>query len=88
MSKGTITIRIGSEIRTALEGLVERGTYRSVTEFAVEALLLKLDLEGVPVEEGFAPPDPVGAYFETPRGQAVLSRAIRRELAAMREAEE
>ena len=88
MPNDTITIRIGSEVKAALAGLVERGTYRSITEFTVEALLLKLDLEGVPVGEGFAPPDPIAAYFDTPRGQAVLRGAMRRELTARLQAEE
>lgn len=59
--------------------LVEEGAYRSITGFVVEAVLLKLDLEGIPVDVGALPPDPIAGYLESPRGRALLRKLIREE---------
>ena len=88
MSTDTITIRLPPEVKAAVVGLVMRGSYRSISEFVVEAVLLNLDLEGVPVVEALAPPDPIAAYFASPRGEEVLRNVIRRELTAMLRTEE
>lgn len=59
--------------------LVEEGAYRSITGFVVEAVLLKLDLEGIAVDVGALPPDPIAGYLESPRGRALLRKLIREE---------
>jgi len=88
MSADTLTIRLSPEVKAAVVGLVERGVYRSISEFVVEAVLLSLDVQGIPVVEARIPPDPIAAYFASPRGEEGLRRAVRRELEAMLRADE
>lgn len=80
MSSDTVTIRTGTEIKAVMARLVEEGTYRSITEFVVEAILLKLDLEGIAVEVGAPPPDLVAASFASPRGRALIGALVREEV--------
>jgi hypothetical protein len=54
-----------------------RTIYPSISEFITQAILEKFGIEGIAVE-GEVPPDPIGRYFQTDQGRALL-RALLRE---------
>jgi Arc/MetJ-type ribon-helix-helix transcriptional regulator len=74
------TLRLDQRIKDTLDRLVEEGRYPSMTAFIVEAILLKLDVEGIAVEGMEPEPDALERYFASPAGGRLLSRLIRQEL--------
>lgn len=55
---------------------------RGMSPVYTDAILLKLDVEGITVEGMEPEPDALERYFATPEGEQLLSRLIRQELEA------
>ncbi len=79
------TLRIDPRIKNTIDRLVEAGRYPSMTAFIIDAILLKLDVEGIAVEGMEPEPDALERYFGTPAGEQLLSRLIRQELKAIQQ---
>lgn len=77
------TLRLDPRIKNTIDRLVEEGRYPSMTAFITDAILLKLDVEGITVEGMEPEPDALERYFATPEGEQLLSRLIRQELEAL-----
>jgi Arc/MetJ-type ribon-helix-helix transcriptional regulator len=77
------TLRLDQRIKDTIDRLVREGRYPSMTAFIVEAILLKLDVEGITVEGMEPEPDALERYFGSPAGERLLSRLIRQELEAI-----
>jgi Arc/MetJ-type ribon-helix-helix transcriptional regulator len=77
------TLRLDPRIKDTIDRLVEEGRYPSMTAFIVEAILLKLDVEGIAVDGMEPEPDALERYFASPAGERLLSRLIRQELEAI-----
>ena len=80
MAGSQTTIRLDPRIKRTLERLVEEKRYPSVTAFVTDAILLKLDMEGIAVEGMDQEPDAIQRFFGTPQGRTLLSQLIREEL--------
>ena len=74
------TLRLDPRIKDTIDRLVDEGRYPSMTAFIVEAILLKLDVEGITVDGMEPEPDALERYFASPAGERLLSRLIRQEL--------
>ena len=74
------TLRLDQRIKDTIDRLVEEGRYPSMTAFIIEAILLKLDVEGIAVDGMEREPDALERYFASPAGERLLSRLIRQEL--------
>jgi len=83
MAGSQTTIRLDPRIKSTLERLVEEKRYPSVTAFITDAILLKFDIEGIPIEGLEPEPDALERYFATPAGEELLSRLIRKELESL-----
>lgn len=79
------TLRIDPRIKNTIDRLVEEGRYPSMTAFIIDAILLKLDVEGIAIEGMEPEPDALERYFGTPAGEQLLSRLIRQELEAIQQ---
>lgn len=77
------TLRLDPRIKNTIDRLVEEGRYPSMTAFITDAILLKLDVEGITVEGMEPEPDALERYFATTEGEQLLSRLIRQELEAL-----
>ncbi len=77
------TLRLDPRLKSTIDRLVEEGRYPSMTAFVIDAILLKLDVEGIAVEGMEPEPDALERYFATPTGERLLSRLIRQELEAI-----
>ena len=83
MAGSQTTIRLDPRIKSTIERLVEEKRYPSVTAFITEAILLKFDIEGIPIDGLEPEPDALERYFATPAGEELLSRLIRKELESL-----
>lgn len=83
MAGSQTTIRLDPRIKGTIERLVEENRYPSVTAFVTDAILLKFDIEGIPIEGLEPEPDALERYFATPAGEELLSRLIRKELESL-----
>jgi Arc/MetJ-type ribon-helix-helix transcriptional regulator len=77
------TLRLDPRIKNTLDRLVEEKRYPSMTAFITDAILLKLDIEGITVEGMEPEPDAIERYFSTPQGEQLLTRLIRQELGSL-----
>jgi Arc/MetJ-type ribon-helix-helix transcriptional regulator len=77
------TLRLDPRVKNTIDRLVDEGRYPSMTAFIVDAILLKLDVEGIAVEGMEPEPDALERYFASPAGERLLSRLIRQELEAI-----
>ena len=77
------TLRLDPRVKDSIDRLVDAGRYPSMTAFIVEAILLKLDVEGITVDGMEPEPDALERYFASPAGERLLSRLIRQELEAI-----
>ncbi|HIH02625.1 MAG TPA: hypothetical protein HA263_01830 [Methanoregulaceae archaeon] len=72
MTEEQITARIDPRFNAAIEDLVRRGEYGSVDQFVDRAIRLRLQLDQAPVDGEQPGPHPFIAFFESPRGRALL----------------
>lgn len=80
MAGDQTTVRLDPRIKITLNRLVEEKRYPSLTAFVTDAILLKLDMEGITVEGMDPEPDAIQRFFGTPQGRGLLSQLIREEL--------
>jgi Arc/MetJ-type ribon-helix-helix transcriptional regulator len=83
MASAQNTLRLDPRIKNTIDRLVENGRYPSMTAFITDAILLKLDVEGIAIDGMEPEPDALERYFATPQGEALLSRLIRQELESL-----
>jgi Arc/MetJ-type ribon-helix-helix transcriptional regulator len=76
MATDQLNIRLDPRIRAAVEQAIRERGYPSISAYVVAALLLQLELDGMPVD-GYEAPNPILVYFESERGQDVLRRLLR-----------
>ncbi|MEN6343149.1 MAG: ribbon-helix-helix domain-containing protein [Methanospirillum sp.] len=77
------TLRLDPRIKNTIDRLVEEGRYPTMTAFITDAILLKLDVEGIAIDGMEPEPDALERYFATPQGEKLLSRLIRQELESL-----
>jgi hypothetical protein len=77
MPSDQITFRLDPRVRAAITELIRRGEYRNLSEFITQAILMKCQVERVPIEGELLGPDPFFAFLESPRGRALLRELLR-----------
>lgn len=77
MTDDEIAFRLDPRLRAAVEDLVAQGAYESIEAFMNEAVRLKFQVDRILVDGEPIGPDPMIAFFESPRGRALLRELLR-----------
>ena len=80
MATDSITVRLDPRVKAGINRLVEERAFSSISAFVIDAILQKLALEGIAVDENEAASNPVRVYFRSYEGQALLRQILREEL--------
>ncbi|MEN6519338.1 MAG: hypothetical protein ABFC38_14385 [Methanospirillum sp.] len=77
MPEDQITFRTDPRLKSRIADLVERGEYKTMSDFLNQAILQKFHLDLVPIEGEPPSTDPMVVFFESPRGRALLAEIVR-----------
>ncbi|MEN6343045.1 MAG: hypothetical protein ABFC89_10875 [Methanospirillum sp.] len=77
MPEDQITFRTDRRIKATITELVRQNYCRNISDFMNQAILLKLQLEQIPIGGELVGPEPMVTFFESPRGRALIKELIR-----------
>ena len=77
MTEDQITFRTDRRIKATIAELVRQNYCRNISDFMNQAILLKLQLEQIPIDGEQVGPEPMVTFFESPRGRALIKELIR-----------
>ena len=77
MTEDQITFRTDRRIKATINELVRQNYCRNISDFMNQAVLLKLQLEQIPIDGEQVGPEPMVTFFESPRGRALIKELIR-----------
>ena len=77
MTEDQITFRTDRRIKATINELVRQNYCRNISDFMNQAVLLKLQLEQIPIAGELVGPEPMVTFFESPRGRALIKELIR-----------
>jgi hypothetical protein len=77
MPEDQITFRTDPRIKARIAELVNAREYRNLSDFVNQAILLKFQLERIPLDGELVGHDPMITFFESPRGRALLRELLR-----------
>lgn len=76
MPEDQITFRTDRRIKATINELVRQNYCRNISDFMNQAILLKLQLEQIPIDGELVGPEPMVTFFESPRGRALIKELI------------
>ena len=76
MTEGQITFRLDPALKARICELVAAGEFRTVSDFVNQAVLLKFEFDGIPIDGRRIGNDLLGRFFDSPRGRQRLREAV------------
>ncbi len=72
----TTTVQIDPALEARIRERVAAGDARSVEDFMIQAVLLKFEVDRIPIDGKTTGDDPVDRYFDSPLGRERLRRVV------------
>jgi len=73
----TMTVQVDPALRAAIDDLVREGEYESEEQFVNHAILLKFQFDQIPVDGRPIGPNPMDAFFDSPKGREIIREILR-----------
>ena len=76
MIEGQIAFRLEPDLKARIRELVAAGEFRTVSDFVNQAVLLKFEFDRIPINGRMIGDDPLGRFFDSPRGRQRLHETM------------